>query len=295
MGRCGHKVPVGLAEAPRYCAGMRALLRSISSALAASRGPRFAPALPDGLRVYAFGDVHGRADLLQILLAEIVRDGADCVALGGQVRIIGLGDYVDRGPASRQAVDVLRHVVLPPGFALTLLKGNHEQALLTVLNEVEAMASWLEFGGGATLASYGVAPIAGAPTAERVGRMWAALKEALPPEHRAFLAALPSQCRIGDYLFVHAGIRPGLALERQSDDDLLWIRHDFLSSRRRHPAMIVHGHHIVDVPEILPNRIGLDTGAYCTGILSCLVLEGAGRSLLQVTPNGIRRTALPPK
>lgn len=258
-------------------------------------GAKPAPAIPEGMRVYAFGDVHGRADLLRMLLTAIFEDVSAERRAGGLVEIIGLGDYIDRGQASREVLDLLLSQDLPAGARLTVLKGNHEEAFLAALADRAAMAPWLEYGGGTTMVSYGVPPIAGAPNADRVGRMWTSMREAVPQAHLAFLAAMPTHCQFGDYLFVHAGIRPGLTLERQSDRDLLWIREEFLTSRRRHPMMIVHGHHIVESPEIRPNRIGIDTGAYCTNVLTCLVLEGTGRRLLQATPTGVRRSALPPK
>jgi serine/threonine protein phosphatase 1 len=158
-----------------------------------------------------------------------------------------------------------------------------------------ALPAWLEFGGAATLVSYGVTPIAGTPTPERAERMRADLLAALPPSHLERLKEMPPCLRLGDYILVHAGIRPGRALDSQDPADLMWIRHEFLASRRYHGGLVVHGHHVVGEPEILPNRIGLDTGAYCTGVLSCLIAEGEDRRLMQAGPWGIRKSALPPK
>ncbi|BAE50253.1 metallophosphoesterase family protein [Paramagnetospirillum magneticum] len=250
---------------------------------------------PDGTRIYAFGDVHGRADLLQSLMDSVVGDLARAERSWDRCEVVGLGDYLDRGPQSRRVLDLLIGAALPAGCRLTALRGNHEDAFLHALADPMAIPDWLEYGGAATLVSYGVVPIAGAPSRERSERMQAELAAALPPAHKAFLAAMPTSLRLGDYLFVHAGVRPGRPLEQQAPEDLLWIRHEFLASRRFHGAMIVHGHHIVPQPEILDNRMGIDTGAYCTNVLSCLVLEGDTAGLIQATPAGIRRSALPPR
>ncbi len=253
------------------------------------------PAIPPGMRVYAFGDVHGRADLLRILLDAIHEETSSTKPGWDKMEIIGLGDYLDRGPKSRDVLDMLIHASFPGKVTLTTLRGNHEEAFLTSLADPAAWAAWLEFGGSSTLVSYGVSPIAGTPTPDRVARMHEALVKAVPPLHLDFIRAMPTRRSLGDFLFVHAGIRPGQPLDRQNDQDLMWIREEFLASRRQHGAMIVHGHQVVEQPEFHPNRIAIDTGAYCTGRLTCLELEGTQQRLLHVTAQGIRRSVPQPR
>lgn len=250
---------------------------------------------PEGRRLYAFGDVHGRADLLAILLDGIRQDLNSPDRSWDTCDIIGLGDYLDRGPQSKQALDLLINPALPPGCQLIPLRGNHEDAFLRVIDSPAALPMWLDFGGTATLVSYGVPLIPGTPTPERCRQMHTALLEKLPADHLTFLRAMPVSLRRGDYFFVHAGIRPGRPLEEQTPEDMLWIREEFLSSRRSHGALIVHGHNITPQPDLQTNRIGLDTGAYGTGTLTCLVAEADSRWLLQADLRGIRKTALPPR
>ena len=233
--------------------------------------------VPRGMRVYAVGDIHGRLDLLDQLLCQIERDaasGADLVKY-----LVFLGDYVDRGPDSAMVIERLSGALLP-GFGAIHLRGNHEAAMLEFINKPEAGADWLEYGGRATLASYGVpAPAEDAPP-EHVAEARQRFAEALPAHHRTFLAGLRSSIAIGDYLFVHAGIRPGLPLHRQRDEDLMWIRREFLTSHLDHGKVVVHGHTIAEQPEIRFNRIGIDTGAYASNRLTALVLEGGDRRFL---------------
>ncbi len=233
--------------------------------------------VPRGVRVYAVGDIHGRLDLLDQLLWQIERDaasGADLVKY-----LVFLGDYVDRGPDSAMVIERLSGTPLP-GFGAIHLRGNHEAAMLEFINKPEAGADWLEYGGRATLASYGVpAPAEDAPP-EHVAEARQRFAEALPAHHRTFLAGLRSSIAIGDYLFVHAGIRPGLPLHRQRDEDLMWIRREFLTSHLDHGKVVVHGHTIAEQPEIRFNRIGIDTGAYASNRLTALVLEGGDRRFL---------------
>lgn len=225
--------------------------------------PTPSPRVPEGSRVYAVGDVHGRVDLLDEMFRLIERD-----AQGSQAArkvIVMLGDYLDRGPDAQGVME--RLLAGPPaGFHLVPLKGNHEQFLLDFLADPEVLELWLWNGGRVTLASYGVEGYAEA--ARR------ALTDALPPAHLAFLEALPCRHVEGDYAFVHAGIQPGIALEDQSEFDLLWIRHPFLGSMADFGHVIVHGHSITPEPEVRSNRIGIDTGAYMTGRLTALALEG---------------------
>jgi len=237
------------------------------------------PCVPAGQRLYVVGDIHGRLDLLDRMLDLIARDAA--AARGGvQHTLVFLGDYVDRGPDSAGVVDRLCAGPPLPGFGSVCLKGNHEERMLLFLTDVRSGAAWLRFGGRECLGSYGVRQPAGQEEADWLPQAQAAFRAALPPGHLAFLRALRLSLRVGDYLFVHAGIRPGVPLDRQDAEDLLWIREPFLSSDADHGAVIVHGHTIRTVPETLSNRIGIDTGAYESGRLSCLVLEGTDRRFL---------------
>lgn len=238
-----------------------------------------APRAPPGQAIYAIGDIHGRRDLLDAMLAAIQ---ADAAAHAAERRwLVYLGDYVDRGDDVKGVLDRLI-AGPPPGFAQVCLMGNHEAWMLDFLAEANAGAGWLMNGGGATLASYGVRVGHGFGLGRsRLEKAQAGLIAALPPEHRAFLEGLELMWRAGDYAFVHAGVRPGVALDAQADQDLLWIRDEFLNDDRDLGAMIVHGHTISDAPVVLNNRIGIDTGAFATGRLTCLVLQDADRRFLQ--------------
>lgn len=225
------------------------------------------PAGTAGQRLIAIGDVHGRWDLLAHLLKAIEAQIESSPALPS--RLILLGDLVDRGPNSRRVAEFLRDVQRNSTRVAVLL-GNHEQALLdSIEGNPHAQAMWLEHGGLETLASYGVAPPG---EDEDCADFGARVARALGADTIDWLRDLPLSLHIGDYFFCHAGIRPGRALARQAGSDLLWIRDAFLDSDRRHPAIIVHGHSISEEVEIRHNRIGLDTGAYRTGILSAAIL-----------------------
>jgi serine/threonine protein phosphatase 1 len=250
--------------------------------------------VPAGSRVYAIGDIHGRADLLALLHAAILEDAAQAqsqteTGAGGARRVaVYVGDYVDRGLHSREVIDLLLREKLP-GFESVFLMGNHEDMMLRFLADAGAGPLWLANGGDATLVSYGVRGAAdpsadgGGPSADGGGNERAvrfeslrgALAAALPADHLAFLRALRPSHAEGDYLFVHAGVRPGVPVARQRREDLLWIRDEFLDSAADHGAVVVHGHSIAYQPERHANRIGIDTGAYVTGHLTALVLDGA--------------------
>lgn len=230
--------------------------------------------LPPGLRVYAIGDIHGRADLLDRLHAAIEDDLATAPE---KTVIVYLGDYVDRGPDSHGVIERL----IRPRFAgveTVALVGNHEDMLLQFLDAPYGASLWLSNGGDATLGSYKVKVPASFDELLLTQR---ALLGAMPRHHKQFLSTLPVQVQYGDYLFVHAGIKPGLPLDRQSREQMIWIRDVFLDSETDHGLIVVHGHTIVHEVEWRPNRIGVDTGAYTTGRLTALVLEGARRRLLQ--------------
>jgi serine/threonine protein phosphatase 1 len=235
------------------------------------------PAIPNGFRVYAVGDIHGRDDLLSDLLARI--DG-DCDRDGKvETLVIFLGDLIDRGPESRQVIDRLRAYRPTKGRAI-FLAGNHEEVLIRLLNgQDELVEDWLRFGGAECLASYGY-------DADDLRRLslpeaGATIRGLIPPEHVQFLRDMADTFRIGDYLFVHAGIRPGYPLSAQSQSDLRWIRRPFLADRSDHGFVVVHGHTISEQVDEQVNRIGIDTGAYQTGVLTALALEGERRWLLQ--------------
>jgi len=237
------------------------------------RRPSAPPPDTAGLRLYAIGDIHGRFDLLTELLARIERDAS--VRPPAETRLVMLGDYIDRGPASREVCELL-HALSLEGRAICL-RGNHDQTMLDVLDgDREALRFWLDYGGDATLRSWGVAEETierGVWSAADADRLIAALRDAVAPPILDWLRGLPAFHVQGSYLFVHAGIRPGVPLDRQEEADLLWIRQPFLGSEARHPWKVVHGHSVTDEVDYRTNRIGIDTGAYRTGILTALGLE----------------------
>ena len=236
--------------------------------------------IPAGLRVYAIGDIHGRLDLLSRLHQMILEDAGSAA---GDRTLVYLGDYVDRGPESAGVVELLSKETLP-GFSAIHLMGNHEDFMLRFLDDNSSGNAWFANGGVATLRSYGVK----FDYAELLspGRLQDKLSRNLPARHLDFLRALTLSHVIGDYLFVHAGIRPAVAMELQTPADLLWIRGDFLNSTADHGRIVVHGHTITDAPEIRENRIGIDTGAFATERLTCLVLEGASQRFLHTGRRG---------
>jgi serine/threonine protein phosphatase 1 len=239
--------------------------------------------VPPGSRVYAIGDIHGRADLLADLHGKLKDD-----ARQGRIErrcVVYLGDYVDRGLQSREVIDLLLDAPLE-GFESVHLMGNHEEFMLRFLEEPKAGPGWFMNGGGATLYSYGVRMPARGTDLTRISHLGEQLRGNLPERHLAFLTRLKRWHIEGDYYFVHAGIRPGVPLEEQRDEDILWIREPFLDDQSDHGKMVVHGHTITPEPELRPNRIGIDTGAYATGVLTCLVLEGSERRFLQTSAQG---------
>ena len=225
------------------------------------------PRTPDGVRVYAVGDIHGRADLLDQVLKRIDADLAKNSARHGIE--IYLGDYIDRGPASRQVLDQL--VARSRTHRTVFLKGNHETYLADFVTNPPILEEWQRLGGLETLMSYGITPSIN-PDAAAQSRLAAALDQALPESHRHFLGDLKPSYTCGDFFFVHAGVRPGIPLAKQREEDLLWIRRDFLLCEENFGKIVVHGHTPVAQPDIRPNRINIDTGAYATGRLTCLML-----------------------
>lgn len=233
------------------------------------------PAIPDGQRVYAIGDVHGRLDLFKALSLAIDRD--DAARQPAETTVILLGDLVDRGPESSGVVAAARNWA--ERRRLRFLGGNHEELFLQSFHSVTALKSFLRFGGRETLLSYGLDP--DARQAMPLEDFQHEMAQAIPREDRQFLDSFEITIAIGDYLFVHAGINPALTLGEQQAHDCRWIREPFLSHRRDFGAFVVHGHTITDEVDERVNRIGIDTGAYKTGRLTALRLEGTEREVIQ--------------
>lgn len=229
-------------------------------------------AAPEGLRLYAVGDVHGRLDLLDRLLALIAAETSAAAK-----RLIFLGDYVDRGPDSRGVIERLVEIAARAPDSV-FIRGNHEAILLSFLEDPDRFADWFEWGGVETLESYGVPAEATAAPKEAA----AALAASMPATHLAFLRGLPLSATFGDYFFVHAGVRPGVALDAQAERDLLWIRGEFHNAPadKRPDKVIVHGHHPIRRPLDAGWRIAVDTGACFSDKLTAAVLEGSTRRFL---------------
>jgi len=226
------------------------------------------PRVPGGIRLYAIGDIHGRADLLEQILKRVDADlkkhpVPHCIQ-------IFLGDYIDRGPASRQVLDLL--VARERAYRTVFLKGNHETFMTNFLTKPSILENWQQFGGLETLMSYGIMPSINADPVDQA-RLAVKLSDVMPESHRRFLRDLNLSFTCGDFLFVHAGIRPGVPLLKQKEEDLLWIRQEFLFCEDDFGKVVVHGHTPVPQVDMRPNRINIDTGAYATGTLTCLVLE----------------------
>lgn len=234
-------------------------------------------AAPAGSRIYAVGDIHGSLVPLR-LMRDAIREHAAAHPIERKC-LIYLGDYVDRGFDSRAVLDLLINDPLP-GFEEVFLKGNHEEGMLRFLADGSNALFWVAYGGIATMFSYGVKPPDPVTDEGEVQRARHDLAGKLPPEHLDFLTHLQRYRIEGDYLFVHAGIRPGVPIEDQREEDLLWIRDDFLHSHQEFGKLVVHGHSISRQPDIQFNRIGIDTGAFASGTLSCLVLEGTKQDLI---------------
>lgn len=235
------------------------------------------PAVPDGVRLYAIGDIHGRRDLLDRILTLIE---ADLVGYNGDSRLIMLGDYIDRGPDSKGVIERLMQP-LPGTQPPILLMGNHEEIFLRFFTDTGVGTGWLTYGGMNLLVSYGIPFKGGSLSSEKLTQLQSDLIARFPQAHRQFLAGMTTSYSEGDYYFVHAGVRPELPLDQQTDRDRLWIRNDFLDWQQPLEKVVVHGHTISDSVETRPHRIGIDTGAYASGHLSALVLEGNQRRILQ--------------
>ncbi|MGD9502473.1 MAG: metallophosphoesterase [Methyloceanibacter sp.] len=236
------------------------------------------PELPKGQLLYAVGDIHGRLDLLRDLL-QLIEDDAQSRAHATRRTLVFLGDYIDRGPDSSGVVaDLIARAF--PGFDAHFLKGNHEAILLDFLDDPLHLGHWLMNGGQETMESYGVdtEALAAARAAPEAWRE--AFAAALPETHLRFFRTLKLSVTIGDYLFVHAGVRPGVPLAGQSEDDLVWIRRPFLDHAGSFGKVVVHGHTPAPLPVVRPNRIGIDTGAVFSDRLTALRLEDRARAFL---------------
>ena len=243
------------------------------------RKPRRA-VIPPGRRVYAIGDIHGRADLLDRLHQLIAEDAAKRAP--ARNTLIYLGDYIDRGPDSR-AVIKLAASDFPDGFEKHYLIGNHEALMLGFLADPLCGPGWqnTSIGGREVLVNFNIEPPSEFAAPEILAETAAQLNNALTAEEWRFLKGLKHSHREGHYFFTHAGVRPGVPLEKQKPEDLIWIRGPFLESDVNFGAVVVHGHSIRREVEFRSNRIGIDTGAYATGKLTCLGLQGTERWLLQ--------------
>jgi serine/threonine protein phosphatase 1 len=225
-----------------------------------------AASTPADTRIYAVGDIHGRADLLIETIACIDEDRIRR-PIGAAFEVY-LGDYIDRGPDSKAVIDLLSRRLVE--HRAVCLCGNHEDLMASFIQDPASLPHWRKLGGMQTLASYGVGERANETKTDLHRRF----HEALPYTHQLFLRCLRDSFCCGDFLFVHAGIRPAIAIEQQQRDDLLWIRHEFLNSNHDHGKFVVHGHTPVPHPDIRHNRINIDTGAWHTGTLTCIAIEG---------------------
>lgn len=236
-----------------------------------------APELPTGAAVYAIGDVHGRADLLKALL-DVIEE--DCKASTDRPHLVFLGDYIDRGFQSRDVISTLIELGRDDAYETTFLKGNHEQAMLRFLQDHKIGPDWAAFGGRETLISYGISP----PKSVNVEDEWEPIQkelvQSIPQQHVDFLEQLTVSHRIGPYGFVHAGVKPGVPYEQQSDEDRMWIRDEFLNAKDKEDLFIVHGHTPVNAPYSDHRRVNVDTGAYFTGRLTAVKIMGDKMSFL---------------
>lgn len=237
------------------------------------------PATPDGVIVWAIGDIHGRLDLLEPLVDAIIADAA--ASAPDRTMVVFLGDYIDRGPASAEVVRYLAGLSPDAGVEWRFLKGNHEEAMLSFLEDPAFGVEWCQYGGEATLRSYGLRE----PNIKHRAEGWRALSldldHRLPAAERTFLENLELSVTVGDYFFAHAGARPGKSLAEQSPRDLMWVRQSFLNSEEVFEKVVVHGHTPADAVHIDHRRIGLDTRAYESGVLSAARLAGTRRAILQ--------------
>jgi serine/threonine protein phosphatase 1 len=239
------------------------------------QGMRVDAALAPGIRIYAIGDIHGRADLLRTLLGKV---DADRKSRSVERTIaVFLGDYIDRGPSSKDVLDIL--LDYRANFESVFLKGNHEKIALDFLKNHSVLEAWRSCGGLDTLVSYGLRPSFSSSADER-SKLSRELSESMPAEHLDFLMSLQLYFQSGEFLFVHAGVRPRVRLKDQEEKDMLWIRDEFLEYQKPFELFVVHGHTPVGAPDLKPNRLNIDTGAFATGYLTCAAIEGSSIRLL---------------
>ena len=243
-----------------------------------------APAtLTPGVRIYAIGDIHGRADLLRIMLEKVDADRRRRPV--DRPILLFIGDYVDRGPSSREVLDIL--LEYRGGCERVFLKGNHETFISRFLEDPAVLSEWRTCGGLETLLSYGLKPTFNPDERERK-KLSEEFARVISTRHLAFLNSLRPSFQLGDFLFVHAGIRPGIPVADQDEADLLWIRDDFLGSESPFGVFVVHGHTPVRAPEMRFNRLNIDTGAFATGRLTCAVIEGS--TVMALSAEAVGRT-----
>jgi serine/threonine protein phosphatase 1 len=237
------------------------------------------PSLRSGYRIYAIGDIHGRFDRLVDLIRRIQAD-LDRFPVG-QAEIIFLGDYISRGPASAEVLEFLSDSARELPVPITLLKGNHEDALLRFLaGDLYVGRTWLSYGGRAVPPSYGLKAVGAEPCDDELIELTQLLAAAIPRSHRTLLESLNLWAERDDYLFVHAGLRPGKPLSAQTGQDLMWIRDEFLPYDGPFEKYLVHGHTPVALPDIRHNRLNVDTKAFESSILTSAVLQAAERRFL---------------
>jgi serine/threonine protein phosphatase 1 len=250
-------------------------LRKLTGAAPAPVLPPIVASTPPGTRIYAIGDIHGRLDLFQEMIRSIETD--DASRTPAHTIVVLLGDLIDRGPDSAAVVARAREWAAQR--TIRLIMGNHEEMFLNSFSKPGILRSFLRFGGQVTLLSYGLPASALAQADdEELQRLMA---DAVPQHDRDFLAGFEKLVRLGDYVFVHAGVRPDMPLDRQTGQDCRWIREPFLSHEGDFGAVVVHGHTVTEGPELMRNRIGIDTGAFMSGKLTAIGLEGTERWLIQ--------------
>lgn len=239
---------------------------------------------PPDTRIYAVGDVHGYVNLLEKLHTLINSDLENYPITN--YKIIFLGDYIDRGPDSAGCIEYLIDL-LADSDNVICLRGNHEAKLEHFLaNPVAVASSFFTYGGADCATSYGVDMAGYRGTRDEILQKCAGLVEKIPANHKAFYADLTTTISLGDYMFTHAGVRPGVALDQQSEHDLIWIRSEFIPNQQLYEKVIVHGHTPAFPMEILPNRINVDTHAYYSGVLSCIVLQGTHYRVIEASIDG---------
>jgi serine/threonine protein phosphatase 1 len=234
------------------------------------------PSTDAGDRIYAIGDIHGRYDLFRALLNKIEAHAAT-LPPGKATHVILVGDLIDRGPDSAKVLKLVYNIQKQTRN-MTALLGNHEELMVRALSgEPGMLNAWIKLGGGPTLRSFGLEVPKGTYDLREFTQQVA---QAVPREWVNWLQSMPLSARSGDYFFCHAGVRPGVAIKKQSRNDLLWIREEFLSNEDDHGVVVVHGHSVSSEVELRSNRIGIDTGAYKTNMLTALYLEGTERDII---------------